>query len=102
MTAKYTDLPGGGELAEDALTGEATPPRTGDQTPSGRNPDRPAIGSLGGYAPDSPLEAAGGKTSTIIETTARPLADVLDETDRDYLEEYLNEDSKNQEDSPTP
>jgi hypothetical protein len=102
MAPKHTtDLPGGGDFAEDALTGEATPPRTGDQTPNGQNPNRPAIGSLGGYAPDSPLEAAGGKTSTIIEDTERPLADVLDETDLDYLDEYLHPDSLEQENNRT-
>ena len=94
MAADNSNIPAGNAVAEDALSGEATPPRTGDDTPSGKNPDRPAIGSIGGYAPDSPAESAGGKTSTLIEESDRPLNEVLDETDREYLDEYLHSDDQ--------
>jgi hypothetical protein len=91
MSAENPKLPAGATVAEDAVSGEATPPRTGDTTPTGDNPNRPAIGAMGGYAPNSPEESAGGKTSTYIEPSDRPLADVLDETDKEYLEEYLTQ-----------
>jgi hypothetical protein len=91
MATEKPNLPAGSTVAEDALSGEATPPRTGDSTPTGQNPDRPAIGPMGGYTPNSPAEAAGGKTSTFLEPSDRPLAEVLDETDREYLQEALQQ-----------
>lgn len=56
-----------------------------------RNSDKPAIGSMGGYVPDNPGESEQGKTATIITREVGPIPadEVLDETDRDYMEEYL-------------
>lgn len=81
------------KLAEELLNEDSDNQGTGEISQAGRgNPDRPGIGSMGGYAPDSPGEAAGHRTSTFIEhSDTLSEDDVLDETDKEYLQEYLEE-----------
>jgi hypothetical protein len=81
------------KIAEELLNEDAGNSGTGEiSSASMQNPDKPPIGSLGGYTPNSPGEESGNRTTSIIEKSSdTSQVDVLDETDKDYLSEYLEQ-----------
>lgn len=81
------------QLAEELMNQDRGNSGTGERASAGRdNPDRPGIAAMGGYAPNFAGDNPGDRTSTIIEKTdGLTEKDVLDETDQEYMAEYLQE-----------